>query len=128
MRRSTAALVAAVLLASPASSAADPAGSGPEPMPTGHLRLLSPGVLRMLDGGGETGRSFSIPPLSHVLDSEEWDLLDAEFRRLQDAEVRLGAENGSLRKSAEEWRPGWRLLVVALVAGAAGGLYLGAKL
>lgn len=54
--------------------------------------------------------------------------LDIEWKRLQDAEVRLAAENTSLRSSANAWTPGWITLTSAIVTGLAGGIYLGTKL
>lgn len=43
-----------------------------------------------------------------------WGKLDTEVKRLQDAETRLGAENGSLRKSLAESGPGWGTVGLAL--------------
>lgn len=53
-----------------------------------------------------------------------WSRLDAEVRRLQDAETRLGAENASFRKQAAEAGPGWgtvALVVAAIVGGTVAG-------
>ncbi len=133
------AVLAVALVCAPTSTGAQPVDappdappestpeSTPEPIPGGHLRLFSsPGVLRLLEGPS-AGRTFVVPPLSHVLDPVQWSVLDDELKRLQTAEVRLTAENGSLRATAKEWQPGWKILLSTLVVGLAGGVYLGSK-
>lgn len=71
------------------------------------------------------GTVLALPP-GYYVPEPAWDALDAEVRRLQDAETRLAAENASLRASAKERPPGgWG--VAALVTGAlAAGITLGA--
>lgn len=95
------------------------AGAEPEPMPNEHVRVTTGDAELHLLGG----RVLVVPQLSHVLAPIAWDKLDAEVRRLQEAEVRLTAENNSLRKTAKEWQPGWKVLLGTLVAGAALGGY-----
>lgn len=106
-------VVAALVFLSPLSgrdAASDP--------PT-HIRSAS--TVRT-DGGSD----LRLPP-GYFVDEPAWTVLDGEIRRLQEAEVRLGAENKSLRKSASATPAGWGALV--LVTGAiAGGVMLGFKI
>lgn len=125
-RRLVTATVAALIFLAPCTAIADEGASTdtpPEPMPGAHL------VLKTGDGELETkeGRRFLLPVGTHVLDGTAWAELDLEYRRLQDVETRLTAENASLRASASEWRPGWRTLLVVFAVGAAGGVYAASR-
>ena len=64
-----------------------------------------------------------LPP-GYFFDEDAYKLLDTEVRRLQDSEMRLGAENKSLRNTAEGWQPGWKILASAVVLGLVGGWYI----
>lgn len=66
-------------------------------------------------------------PPSYLLPMPDWDKLDAEVRRLQDAETRLKVENDSLRLSAERTTPPWGV-IGTFVVGIALGAYIGYKL
>lgn len=113
-----------------ALSARDAQTDEPEavPMPSGHL-LLKTGdaTLRAPDG-----RLITIPLGSHVYDAPTWALLDDTVRDLQEDQVRLTAENKSLRQStqdmADSWSPGWKILLGAVLVGASGGWYLHSRL
>lgn len=110
--------VALIVLCAPRAAAADP-----EPMPSPHLRLTSgDGVLHVGD------REVLVPHDSHVLAPDAWSALDAELHRLQDREVRLDAENHSLRDTAKSWQPGWKTLLGAVVAGISIGAYAAHRL
>lgn len=61
-------------------------------------------------------------PAGRFLAEPGWSALDLEMRRLQDAETRLTAENTSLRKNADAWRPGWKTLTGAVLVGVALGV------
>jgi hypothetical protein len=67
----------------------------------------------------EAGSSIKLPP-GFYLSAELWAKLDLETRRLQALEVRLGAENKSLKKSLE-MRSGTTALVSGLILGIAVG-------
>ncbi len=62
----------------------------------------------------EKGAELRLPP-GYFLDEKSWQERDLEMRRLQEQETRLGAENRSLRESADKFP--W---VAAGVTGAAG--------
>ncbi len=95
----------------------------PRVMPSPHLRLSTgDGVL-----SGPDGRLYTIPRNSHILISDEWDKLDRELIRTQESEIRLQAENDSLKKSQKDWKPGWTTLVIALGTGIAAGWYIHEK-
>lgn len=104
---------ALAVLSSSAGAAADTVEFAPgEPL---NVRLGSPSTV-VTDGGTEV----RLPEGVYLLGPAEWEKLDAELRRLQEAETRLGAENQSLRESAR--LPSWKLpvsigVVVGLVAG-----------
>lgn len=115
--RRLALVVALLTVTAPRDAGADP--SPAEPMPTEHVRVTTGDAELHLLGG----RVLVVPRLSHVLAPIAWDKLDAEVRRLQEAEVRLTAENESLRKTARSWQPGWKVVLGTLVAGAALGAY-----
>lgn len=108
---------------------ADPAPLTPveelaEPMPTPRLRLLSgDGTLR-----GPNGKLYLIPRDSIIFTGPEWDGVDLGIKDRQDRITRLEAENKDLRASAGGWQPGALTLVLAFVAGTAGGVYLYSKL
>lgn len=90
----------------------------PTPAPDSPIHLRSPSTVTT-DGGS----TLRLPP-SYVLDEPSWDLMDTEFRRLQDAETRLGAENKSLRDSASQWAPGWRFVLIVAATGVIAGTAL----
>lgn len=100
--RLVAALVVAAALALPARAAA-------EPPPPVHLKSGSSVTT-------DRGSVLRLPP-GYFVTEDGWSKLDVEVRRLQESEVRLKAENESLRDSAESWQPGWKTLAGALVAG-----------
>lgn len=77
--------------------------------------LKSPSTLET-----EKGSKLQLPP-GYFIDEKTWQERDLEMRRLQEQEIRLSAENLSLRKSANEDYP-W------LATGVVGafGLVLGA--
>lgn len=107
-------LALAVVLGSSAAAA------DPELLPREHVVVESAGATIQVPR--EDGpRIFVLPVGSHVLAASSWERLDAEFRRLQAAEVRLTAENASFRASAAAWQPGWRALAVTLAAGLVAG-------
>jgi hypothetical protein len=89
---------------------------------TGFLHLRS-GSHVVTDGGTD----LRLPP-GYYLDDPTWIRLDGEFRRLQDQETRLTAQNEALRKSTSGWQPGWKTLTATLIVGLAGGVYLSSKL
>jgi hypothetical protein len=62
-----------------------------------------------------------LPP-GYYFSEGAYNTLDAEVKRLQDAETRLGAENESLRKSAESgsWKGYAITFGLGIVAGAVG--------
>ena len=70
------------------------------------------------------GAHVDLPP-GFFYDEAARAALDAEFKRLQDAETRLTAENGSLRRSADPLPIGWKTLVAGLSAGVVGGFVAG---
>lgn len=61
----------------------------------------------------------------YFMDEPTYNRLDAEMKRLQDAETRLRAENSSLKESAQ---PGWMVLASALAVGVVLGVYVDRKL
>lgn len=73
------------------------------------LRLHSASSMKT-DGGVD----LRLPP-GYFLTEPDWDKLDKEVRRLQDAETRLSAENKSMRKSLDSG-PGWGTLVITITA------------
>lgn len=118
--RKLSALIIATLVLRPVVAEADP-----QPMPTEQITLRS--------GEGElclkvTGKCFTIPQMSRVLAPPAADRVDAELRRLQDAETRLAAENKHMRERVSGWSPGWKTLAVTMLTGIATGVYLGLKI
>lgn len=123
-RITLAAVVAAVVVSAPSVAHGDDAPANVEQLPSPHVVLDSgTGVLE-----APNGRSYFLPVGTHILDGLKWQSVDDELRRLQEAEVRLRAENESLRETASSWQPGWKVLLGTLVVGLAGGAYLGSKL
>lgn len=93
----------------------------PETPLAGFLHFVSPFHLKT-DGGSE----LHLPP-GYYLDETKFARLDGELRRLQEREVRLTAENLSLRASTGGWQPGWKTLMGAVIVGAAGSWYVSTK-
>lgn len=60
------------------------------------------------------GSSITLPP-GFFLDEIKHAALDAELRRLQDAETRLSAENVSFRAQAPGWQPGWKTILTTVI-------------
>lgn len=106
------ALVIATVLALTTSAAADPI---PAPGRVPHLIMREPRVLCKPDTDPPVCRTV---PAGRYLDEPAWQTLDTEVRRLQAAETRLTAENKSLRGAVSGWQPGWKMLLVAFLAGA----------
>lgn len=70
------------------------------------------------------GAHVDLPP-GYFYDEAAKAAADAEMKRLQDTETRLGAENASLRRSASKLPIGWKTLVAGLSAGLVGGFAAG---
>lgn len=68
-----------------------------------------------------------LPP-GTFFDEPTLTALDAELRRLQEQEVRLAAENATLRDASRTWFPAWTVLAAGIAVGVAGGIYIGIKL
>ena len=113
--RTRAAVVVAILIAV-TRAAADPA---PVDVPT-HLQSAS---TVHTDGGSD----LRLPP-GYFLSEPLWAHWDATTKVLQDAQVRLAAENVSLRASAASWQPGWVTVVTVISSGFALGWYAHSKL
>lgn len=117
LRRALCGLAVLLVLAWAGAAAGDPAPA-PDPAHVLHLHTGS----HVVTLGGST---LDLPP-GWFLPEPRWDALDAETKRLQDAETRLTAENKSLRSAAGAWSPGWRTLIIAVgvgVIGAVGVIY-----
>jgi hypothetical protein len=99
--------------------AADPTPAPPNP---NFFHILVPWHLSTA-----SGVNLDLPP-SYVLDEPTWAKLDTEVRRLQTTEVRLTAENKSLRDTTSGWQPGWYTVTGVLAAGLALGWYAHSKL
>lgn len=118
-----AALAMACVLSSPGHAMAEPALPVGEVLP---LRLITG-----LDCTTHAGMPLILPP-GRYLPENEWLSYSVEHDRLELAEVRLAAENQSLRTSAaaEPAAPapgGWgtlALIGLAGIAGFAGGVWL----
>ncbi len=106
------AVFASVLLLLTASAAADPT-------PT-VLHFSSNSTVYTDTNPGE---GLRLPP-GYYLPEDSWKILDDEFKRLQDQETRLGAENKSLRETSDSWQPGWKTLTVTLLTGMVAGWYI----
>jgi len=120
-RRLAVALTAALTITAPSVALGDP-----EPLPTEHVVVRTEGATVVVPGE-PSPRIFGLPVGSHLLTPPSWERLDVEFKRLQEAETRLRAENDSFRKTAASWQPGWKILLTTLVVGVAGGVYLGTR-
>lgn len=89
-----------------------------EPAPGVRLRMREDSTLTL-----KSGRVFELPP-GRYIEEIEFERLEIEHKRLQDAETRLTAERDSYRKSTDQWQVGWKSLVFALTTGVALGIYL----
>lgn len=69
------------------------------------------------------GSVLDLPP-GRFMDDQVYGKLDAEVKRLQDAERSLAAQNAVLRKSLDSWQPGMYTLVLTFATGIAAGIYL----
>jgi hypothetical protein len=107
------AIVAAVLALAPLLSASTAAAD--PPCTVRRCRIESPSTLKT-DGGSE----LRLPP-GTFFPAPLPEQVDAELRRLQDAETRLAAENAALRASADELPFGWGTVLAVLAAAVAGG-------
>jgi hypothetical protein len=116
VRRIIAALVLIVGLGWPSVAGADPIVF--EPGAPLNIRL-STGATITTDGGS----TVRVPAGAHVVGEPEWQSLDVEMRRLQDAETRLTAQNDSLRNTASP--PSW-WGVLGFGAGLIAGIVVGA--
>lgn len=112
MRRGRAAVIAAVAISLYARDARG------EDVVTGVQHIQSESTL-ISDGGS----ILRLPP-GYFLPDAKFNALDLELRRLQEQEVRLDAENRSLRKSAETWSPGWKTLTAVFTVGVTVGVLL----
>jgi len=111
-RRARVAIAAAIVVMVSSRAAADP-------VPHTELAPWRIGSASTLTTEG--GSTITLPAGVYVLTAEGWHALDVEIMRLQEAEVRLNAENSSLRTSLTEGDgPGWGTLTAF-----AGGLALG---
>lgn len=106
-----------VLLGSMIAVAAVAGNAFGDPSPV-NLHMRTPSTITT-DGGSVV----KVPP-GYYLDEPTHDKLDAEVKRLQEAETRLKAENTSFRTSAASWQPGWWTLAVTLASGIALGAYI----
>lgn len=120
------AIAAALVVLLVARAAAEPRTVVPCPItePACYLHIVSNSSLRT-DTSPDV--EVRLPP-GWFVDEGTWARIDAEQRRLQDAEHRLAAENRVLRDRFDEWQPGWLVIGTVLAVGLAGGIYLGAKL
>lgn len=86
-----------------------------QPLPSPHVRLTSgPGELKAPDG-----QRYFLPVGTHILDGTSFENLEKETKRLQESEVRLTAENKSLKNDSG---PGWGTLLIVALSSAALGL------
>lgn len=69
------------------------------------------------------GSKLDLPP-GYFFPEPKYAELNTEVKRLQDAEVRLTAENGSLQAAASAPGLGWKSVLVVLVVGLGGGIAL----
>lgn len=123
MRIARAAKFAVVLLLV-SSSIARGDDAVPFPPPVTHeVDLAGPVRLRTPSAVVTEGGASLRLPAGYYLAEPLWNTWELELKRLQTAEVRLTAENDSLRKSAAGWSPGWRTLATALLVGMVAGGY-----
>lgn len=119
-RRRVALLVGLIVLGLAREAHADDAVPAPEPTPAAdvqppwHFRA-GPRIT------SARGTVLDLPP-GYYLSEPAFDKLDAELRRAQDAETRLGAENKSLRASARSAGFGFRTVAVIVAGAFAGGI------
>jgi hypothetical protein len=113
--------------APPADILSDLAGAAEPPLVTPDLthpvHLLSASTVETAGGS----RVRLVTP-GWFLADVVWKKLDDEVKRLQDAEVRLTAENLSFRTSASSSGPSWWVIASAVASGAALGWYVRGKL
>lgn len=134
MRSRRCATVALVLAVVGARAAADPAPAAPAPAaadPAPTPAPATPGVFLHIASSSHLvtsgGTSLDLPP-GYFYDEQKWGAMDVEYRRLQDAETRLTAQNKSYEASASSWQPGWKTLGAAFLTGLAAGVYVRGKL
>jgi hypothetical protein len=115
MQRLLALLVAAFVLLGATGASAD------DTPPAPFLRMRSEHKLCWPD----LTNCVVLPP-GYYVQEYLYNDLDAEMKRLQDQETRLGAENQSLRSSANDvpWLP----IALGVAAGLLLGTYIGTKL
>ncbi len=111
LNRKTLAIAAIILLGLTNTASAD---ENDYIKTTAERKLCYPDLTVCLDL--QPGR-FLVEPL--------WQKQDEEFKRLQEQEIRLTAENKSLRKSAEEFP--WLPVSLGVAVGIAVGTYIGLK-
>lgn len=97
---------AAVLVAFPTVATADV------------LHLKTPSTVQT-DGG----TNLRLPP-GYFLEEADYEKLDGVFKQMELDQIRLEAENQSLRDSADEVSFGWVTLGAAVLAGVATGYLL----
>lgn len=116
MKRIAVVAVLLVGLTWPATAYADPiVFAAGEPL---NIRITGASTLTT-----DAGSVVRLPEGVHVVGEPEWQVLDLEIRRLQDAETRLTAQNDSLRAtpSPSSW---WG--VVGFGVGLIAGIVVGA--
>lgn len=110
-------LIAVLLVGASARAAADTGSGSGSAAPPVIIHLKSDA-----DCVSTKGSHFQLPP-GYELDEPTWAARDAEYRRLQDAETRLSAENASYKASASDSHIG--LIVSVVTAAFAAGYLLG---
>lgn len=118
-------IIAVLLMATTARAAADPdregSGSGAADLPDQEASITH----LKSDADCVTAKGSKVHlPAGFALDEATWAARDAEYRRLQDAETRLTAENTSLKASASG-SSHFVLIVSAVAAAFAAGYALG---
>lgn len=98
-----------------------PSAHGDDAESQRYLRMREPTTLCLLR---DPTYCVELEPGRYV-EETLWIELDNEFKRLQDQETRLKAENDSLRKSANEFP--WLTTAIVLGVGIAAGTYIGLK-